>query len=77
MKNKLNLDGNILKVDINATRRFQKILGFGGAFTDAAGINLYRLSEETQQKFLETYFGEKGIFIEFTHGLRDAQKIYI
>ncbi|MEZ5039768.1 MAG: glycoside hydrolase family 30 protein [Saprospiraceae bacterium] len=39
---------------------FQKITGFGGAFTEAAAYLLNKLSPENRHKILEAYFGESG-----------------
>ena len=38
----------------------QKILGFGGAFTEAAGYNYAQLTEEQREQFMEACFGETG-----------------
>ena len=51
---------DIVRIDIDARRKHQSIIGFGGAFTDAAGINMAALKPETRQKLLESYFGTKG-----------------
>lgn len=51
--------GTIKIPDLNATE--QTILGFGGAFTDATGINVKNLSNATQEVWLKSYFGEEGI----------------
>ncbi|CAG2053563.1 unnamed protein product, partial [Timema podura] len=40
---------------------YQQILGFGGAMTDSAAINIKSLSEEAQQNFLRAYFSPEGI----------------
>lgn len=40
-----------IKININKT--YQTIKGFGGAFTDATGINIKALSEATQEKLLK------------------------
>lgn len=48
-------------VDVNSTKTFQKIIGFGGAFTDATGINMRTLPEALQKKLIEAYFGEDGL----------------
>lgn len=48
-------------VEINNTKMFQFILGFGGAFTDAAGINIKALPSKLQEHLLMSYFSEKGI----------------
>ncbi|KAL7297825.1 hypothetical protein TKK_0008858 [Trichogramma kaykai] len=48
------------KIRINANKRYQSVEGFGGAFTDAAGINIKNLSAEAQDNLLSSYFGPKG-----------------
>lgn len=50
-----------VKIVVDARKQFQSIIGFGGAFTDSVGINLYSLSERTRNKLLEAYFGKNGI----------------
>ena len=40
---------------------YQDIIGFGGAFTDAATINIKSLLEETQKKLIDSYFSSSGI----------------
>lgn len=42
------------------------MLGFGGAFTDAAAINIYKLSSTLQQKVLDAYYADTGI--QYTMG---------
>ena len=42
----------------NKTR--QTIIGFGGAFTDSAGINIASLPLAAQQKLLQSYFAQEG-----------------
>lgn len=39
----------------------QTIVGFGGAFTEASAVNYYKLNKEDQNRFMEAYFGEKGL----------------
>ncbi|XP_076388302.1 lysosomal acid glucosylceramidase-like isoform X1 [Megachile rotundata] len=41
---------------IDSTKKYQKILGFGGAFTDSAGININKLSNATQEQLLRAYY---------------------
>ncbi|KAJ8963242.1 hypothetical protein NQ318_018708 [Aromia moschata] len=48
-------------VTVDRSKKFQTILGFGGAFTDATGINICSLSQEAQENLLESYFSENGI----------------
>lgn len=48
----------ILTVD--KSKRYQKILGFGGAFTDSVGINLKNLSTAVQDKLMCSYYCKEG-----------------
>ncbi|CAL1536498.1 unnamed protein product [Lymnaea stagnalis] len=54
----------IYYVKLNETR--QTIIGFGGAFTDAAGINIAKLPSEAQDKLINSYYSKDGI--EYTIG---------
>lgn len=53
-------DATITISNINATDG-QAILGFGGALTDAVGINVINLSNGSQENWLKAHFGEEGI----------------
>ena len=47
---------------IDATKTFQTIEGFGGAFTDAAAETFYKLSDKLQTQIISDYFNpERGI----------------
>ncbi|TMW62437.1 hypothetical protein Poli38472_005055 [Pythium oligandrum] len=47
---------------IEPTVTYQKMIGFGGAFTDAAAINIYKLKTTSlQQKVLDAYYAESGL----------------
>ncbi|XP_063233884.1 lysosomal acid glucosylceramidase-like [Bacillus rossius redtenbacheri] len=46
---------------VNQRQRYQQIIGFGGAATDAATINTYSLSARTSEQLIRAYFGEEGI----------------
>lgn len=59
-------DKSEINVKLYPSKTFQKIYGFGGAFTDAAGINIARLSGNAQINLLKSYFGVNGI--EYTIG---------
>merc|ERR1719253_429008 len=48
-----------LSLDLSKMR--QKILGFGGAFTDAVAYNYQGLSQATKKHVIEQYFGPEGI----------------
>jgi glucosylceramidase len=50
-----------LPIELDPTQAYQRILGFGGAFTDSAGINLNRLSTPARKNLIESYFGDAGI----------------
>lgn len=39
--------------------KFQRILGFGGAFTEAAALQFGKMSNELQEKVLKLYFDNK------------------
>ncbi|KAG7196904.1 hypothetical protein KM043_000178 [Ampulex compressa] len=41
---------------LDARETFQRIHGFGGAFTDSTGINIKKLSHEAQKQLLRSYF---------------------
>ncbi|KAK0181571.1 hypothetical protein PV327_003844 [Microctonus hyperodae] len=51
---------NGIVLELNLGKTYQSIFGFGGAFTDAAGININKLSKETQEMILQTYYGSNG-----------------
>ncbi|KAI4467328.1 glucosylceramidase [Holotrichia oblita] len=46
---------------IDRSKRYQEIVGFGGAFTDATGINLDILDEQTREHLIRSYFSDEGI----------------
>ncbi|XP_023235434.1 putative glucosylceramidase 4 [Centruroides sculpturatus] len=55
-----------LEISIDRTKRYQEILGFGGAFTDAAGINILSLPEQLQDQILRGYYSSDGL--DYTFG---------
>lgn len=55
-----------ITVTIDHKQKFQKVIGFGGAFTDAAGLNIAKLPKELQERLIKDYFGKNGI--EYTVG---------
>ena len=50
---------------VHPRETFQRILGFGGAVTEAAGYTWQRLGEKNKKKILEAYFGKEGICYNF------------
>jgi len=55
-----------LLITVNGAKEYQTILGFGGAFTDAAGKNMNALSKKARTNLLKSYFDPTGI--EYTVG---------
>ncbi|XP_076230749.1 lysosomal acid glucosylceramidase-like [Calliopsis andreniformis] len=49
-----SLPNTVLTID--STKRYQKILGFGGAITDSVGMLLEKLSLKTQDQLLRSYY---------------------
>jgi len=47
-------------IRLDRITKYQKLYGFGGAFTDAAGINIAKLSFESQQNLIKSYYSEEG-----------------
>ena len=47
-------------ITLNPDKTYQKITGFGGAFTESSAYLLNRLSTENRKKILEAYFGREG-----------------
>jgi O-glycosyl hydrolase len=46
---------------IDSKKTFQDVIGFGGAFTEAAAVNFFKLPQDVQKKVIDLYFGEDGI----------------
>ncbi|XP_072389163.1 lysosomal acid glucosylceramidase-like [Diabrotica undecimpunctata] len=57
LESKINNAENLIEI---GTQTYQEIVGFGGAFTDATGINIRSLSEDLQDLILRSYFSEEG-----------------
>jgi len=54
-----------LLINIYPEFQYQKILGFGAAFTESSAYNFSQLSPDLQQEVIELYFGESGIGFNF------------
>ncbi|XP_021936125.1 glucosylceramidase-like isoform X2 [Zootermopsis nevadensis] len=54
-----------IRFTVNLTATYQRILGFGGAFTDAAGINIDSLALQVKQNLMRSYFSVDGIEFNF------------
>lgn len=44
------------RLTVSRVRKYQKIIGFGGAFTESSALNYFNLSPELRQKFLDLCF---------------------
>ncbi len=51
---------SVTVVSLNEEKTYQKITGFGGAFTESSAYLLNRLSKENRNEILEAYFSEDG-----------------
>ena len=49
-------DASLPRLVVNTERRFQTLLGFGGAFTEAAAVTWQRLHEVQREQLLRDYF---------------------
>ena len=57
---------NEVCIFVDTLSKFQKLLGIGGAFTDASAETFYKLSPEKQKELIRMYFDEKdGIGYSF------------
>jgi len=52
-------------INIYPEFQYQKVLGFGAAFTESSAVNFSLLSPDLQQKLIELYFGKTGIGLNF------------
>lgn len=57
LKNPVKID---VVVHIDTTKHFQKITGFGGAFTESSAYLLNKISDANRESILEAYFGDEG-----------------
>ncbi|CAL2093819.1 glycoside hydrolase family 30 protein [Tenacibaculum sp. 190524A05c] len=48
------------KIVLDTSKRFQKITGFGGAFTESSAYLLNKLSEKNRKEIIEAYFSRDG-----------------
>lgn len=59
-------DDSSARLVINASVTYQEVFGFGGAFTDAAVLNIVSLPGNMQDDILKSYYSKEGI--EYTIG---------
>eukprot|EP01113_Clastostelium_recurvatum_P031209 TRINITY_DN3875_c0_g1_i1.p1 TRINITY_DN3875_c0_g1~~TRINITY_DN3875_c0_g1_i1.p1 ORF type:complete len:496 (+),score=90.58 TRINITY_DN3875_c0_g1_i1:78-1490(+) len=46
---------------VNTSNTYQAILGFGGAFTEAASYTYHTMGQAAQEELIEAYFGQNGL----------------
>nr|XP_027232645.1 glucosylceramidase-like [Penaeus vannamei] len=54
------VEGGVI-IHVNHQYEYQTMMGFGGAFTDATGINIGTLPSDTQEVLLRSYFSPEGL----------------
>lgn len=55
-------EANLPVIQVDAEKTFQKMEGFGGAFTEASAINFYKMSASKREEILKAYFDrDEGI----------------
>lgn len=55
-----NQNNSSLLLVVDSSKEYQKVLGFGGAFTDATGINVKSLPTNMQEEILKSYYTKEG-----------------
>lgn len=50
-----------IEVIIDPVQTFQQIIGFGGAFTDTSGINIYSLPKNLSIQIVQDYYDKSGL----------------
>lgn len=46
---------------LDSSSTYQSILGFGGAFTDAAALNIAKMEQQAQNLIIQSYYGPTGL----------------
>lgn len=50
-----------VSLTINPNKTYQEILGFGGAFTDAAALNIFALQSNLSKAIIDNYYSQDGL----------------
>ncbi|XP_072166772.1 lysosomal acid glucosylceramidase-like [Diadema setosum] len=56
-----NASGSAVTFTIDKSTKYQSVIGFGGATTDATAINTFNVSQATRTNLLKSYFSPDGI----------------
>ena len=54
-------DDGLIHITLHRDQVGQKIIGFGGAFTDSTGYNVLKMSPKVQDQILNDYFSRDGL----------------
>jgi len=49
-------DNRLPSILLDDSKKFQIVLGFGGAFTEAGAVTYFKLSPQNRQKIIKAYF---------------------
>lgn len=55
------LHGYKWEIKVDRSKSYQKVLGFGSSFSDAAVLGIGKMSSKLQRQILTDFFGEHGI----------------
>ena len=56
-----NIKSSTSILTVDSSRKFQNIIGFGGAFTESTAYNFNKLPSDVQKLVIDLYFGVDGI----------------
>lgn len=56
-----NSKASFSSLHIDSSVKYQTIIGFGGAFTEATALNFNKVPVDVQRKVIDKYFGKDGI----------------
>ena len=56
-----NIKASTSVLTVDPSRKYQKIIGFGGAFTESTAYNFNKLPSDVQKLVIDLYFGSDGI----------------
>lgn len=60
-RDEIHKENRTSTIQLNRNVRHQKVIGWGGAFTDAAGLNIAKLPAKLQERLMRDYYGEDGL----------------
>lgn len=63
IKNLKHINGQDIKfrLKLDPSVEWQSLIGFGGSFTDAAAINVYKMKPAVRERILDAYYGDFGL----------------